>query len=165
MTELTAPFSSDPVAAACGELSRAPAAFRAAVKIAARHWTMGGITFVLPSGREISLGGTEPGPHARVVVRDYNFVRRVLAAGDIGLAEGYMAGEWSTPDLTAVLASAGQNWERLARLVEGNAMMRVLHHLGHLLKPNTRKGARRNIHAHYDLGNAFYQRWLDPSMT
>ena len=139
--------------------------FRAAVQIVARHWTAGAITFVLPSGREISLGGAEPGPHARVVVKDYNFMRRVLAAGDIGLAEGYMAGEWSTPDLTAVLASASQNWERLARLVEGNAVMRVLNYLGHLVRPNTRQGARRNIHAHYDLGNAFYQRWLDPSMT
>ena len=165
MTELTAHQGSDPLAAAWGELRRAPAAFRAAVQIVARHWTAGAITFVLPSGREISLGGAEPGPHARVVIKDYNFMRRVLAAGDIGLAEGYMAGEWSTPDLTAVLASASQNWERLARLVEGNAVMRVLNYLGHLVRPNTRHGARRNIHAHYDLGNAFYQRWLDPSMT
>ena len=165
MTELTAHQGSDPLAAAWGELRLAPAAFRAAVQIVARHWTAGAITFVLPSGREISLGGAEPGPHARVVVKDYNFMRRVLAAGDIGLAEGYMAGEWSTPDLTAVLASASQNWERLARLVEGNAVMRVLNYLGHLVRPNTRQGARRNIHAHYDLGNAFYQRWLDPSMT
>ena len=165
MTEPTAHQGSDPLAAAWAELRRAPAAFRAAVRIVARHWTAGGITFVLPSGREISLGGPEPGPQARVVIKDYNFMRRVLAAGDIGLAEGYMAGEWSTPDLTAVLASASQNWERLARLVEGNAVMRVLNYLGYLVRPNTRQGARRNIHAHYDLGNAFYQRWLDPSMT
>jgi cyclopropane-fatty-acyl-phospholipid synthase len=155
----------DPLASAWPDLRRAPAAFRAVVKIAARHWTYGGITFLLPSGREITLGGSEPGHHARVEIRDYNFMRRVLAAGDIGFAEGYMAGEWSTPDLTAVLASASQNWERLARLVEGNALMRVLNTLGHLVRPNTRHGARRNIHAHYDLGNAFYQRWLDPSMT
>ncbi|QUD90654.1 class I SAM-dependent methyltransferase [Phenylobacterium montanum] len=153
------------LAAARPDLRRAPPAFQAAVKIAARHWTAGGITFVLPSGREIVLGGSEPGHHARVEIRDYNFMRRVLAAGDIGFAEGYMAGEWSTPDLTAVLASASQNWERLAKLVEGNAVMRVLNTLGHLVRPNTRRGARRNIHAHYDLGNAFYQCWLDPSMT
>ena len=165
MNDLVPSIATDPLAAAWTELRRAPAAFRAALKIAARHWTAGGITFVLPSGREISLGGSEPGAHARVEIKDYNFMRRVLAAGDIGLAEGYMAGEWSTPDLTAVLASASQNWERLTRLVEGNAVMRAVNTLGHRLRPNTRQGARRNIHAHYDLGNAFYQRWLDPSMT
>jgi cyclopropane-fatty-acyl-phospholipid synthase len=165
MTVVTESFGADPFASAAQELRRAPAAFRAAVRIAARGWTIGGITFVLPSGREIALGGGEPGPHARIEIHDYNFMRRVLAAGDIGFAEGYMAGEWSTPDLTAVLASASQNWEQIARLVQGNAIMRVLNYLGHLVRPNTRQGARRNIHAHYDLGNAFYQRWLDPSMT
>ena len=147
------------------DLSRMPPAFRAALKIAAGHWRAGGITFVLPDGREISLGGEEPGPHAQVVIRDYNFIRRVMAAGDIGFAEGYMAGEWDTPDLTAVLKSASLNWDHLAQLVEGSAVMRVINFLRHLVRPNTRDGSRRNIHAHYDLGNAFYAQWLDPSMT
>ena len=165
MTDMLVSPVSDSLAAAWPELRRAPATFRAAVKIAARHWLAGGITFVLPSGRAISLGGAEPGPHARVVIHDYNFMRRVMAAGDIGFAEGYMAGEWETPDLTAVLESASLNWERLAQLVEGNTVMRAVNYLRHLVRPNTRSGSRRNIHAHYDLGNDFYRRWLDPSMT
>lgn len=165
MSDIAVTSSLDSLAAAWPDLRRAPAAFRTAVRIAARHWIAGGITFVLPEGREITLGGAEPGPHARVVIRDYNFMRRVMAAGDIGFAEGYMAGEWETPDLTAVLESASLNWERLAEFVEGNALMRVFNHLLHLLRPNTRRGSQRNIHAHYDLGNAFYSRWLDPSMT
>jgi cyclopropane-fatty-acyl-phospholipid synthase len=165
MSDFSLPSRVDPLAAARIDLRGAPAAFRAALKIASRHWLAGGITFVLPSGREISLGGTEPGPHARVIIRDYNFIRRVMAAGDIGFAEGYMAGEWDTPDLTAVLESASLNWDRLAQLVEGGTVMRVVNFLRHLVRPNTKTGSRKNIHAHYDLGNAFYQRWLDPSMT
>jgi len=155
----------DPLAVARRDLRGAPAAFRAALNIAARHWVAGGITFVLPNGREIALGGVEPGPRARVVIQDYNFIRRVMAAGDIGFAEGYMAGEWDTPDLTAVLESASLNWDRVGQLVEGNSLMRVINFLRHMVRPNTRNGSRRNIHAHYDLGNAFYQSWLDPSMT
>ncbi len=165
MTDASITPGTDPLAAVWPDLRQAPAAFRAAVKIAARHWAAGGITFVLPSGREISLGGGEPGPHARVVIHDYNFMRRVMAAGDIGFAEGYMAGEWSTPNLTAVLESASLNWDRLAQLVQGNAAMRMVNFLRHLVRSNTRRGSRRNIHHHYDLGNAFYERWLDPGMT
>ncbi|MDR3506486.1 MAG: cyclopropane-fatty-acyl-phospholipid synthase [Caulobacteraceae bacterium] len=165
MTDFALNPNHQSLAAALPDLRRAPRAFRAAVEIAARHWIAGGISFVLPSGREINLGGSEPGPHAQVVVRDYNFIRRVMAAGDIGFAEGYMAGEWDTPDLSAVLGSASLNWDRLARLVEGNGVMRVVNFLRHLLQPNTRRGSRKNIHAHYDLGNAFYARWLDQSMT
>ena len=142
----------DPLAVARRDLRGAPAAFRAALNIAARHWVAGGITFVLPNGREIALGGVEPGPRARVVIQDYNFIRRVMAAGDIGFAEGYMAGEWDTPDLTAVLESASLNWDRVGQLVEGNSLMRVINFLRHMVRPNTRNGSRRNIHAHYDLG-------------
>ncbi len=152
-------------AALQAKLRRAPRAFRAAVRIAARNWLKGRLTFVLPHGGEIALGGQEPGPNARIIVRDYNFIRRVLAAGDIGFAEGYMAGEWDSPDLTAVLQSASANWDRLARLVNGSSVMRAVNFLRHLVRPNTRSGSRRNIHAHYDLGNAFYAQWLDPSMT
>jgi len=88
-----------------------------------------------------------------------------MAAGDIGFAEGYLAGEWDTPDLTAVLECAGLNFDRLREMVDGHPFMRAINHLSHLLKPNTRRGAKKNIHAHYDLGNAFYERWLDPGMT
>ena len=165
MSDLSLDGASDPLASARRDLRAAPAAFRAALGIAARHWIAGGITFVLPQGREITLGGAEPGPHARVIIRDYNFIKRVMAAGDIGFAEGYMAGEWDTPDLTAVLESASLNWDRVGQLVEGNRLMRMVNFLHHLVRPNTRRGSRKNIHAHYDLGNAFYQRWLDPSMT
>jgi cyclopropane-fatty-acyl-phospholipid synthase len=147
------------------DLRKAPAVFRAALAIAARNWLWGSITLTLPSGREIPIRGSQPGPDARVTVHDFRCMRRVMASGDIGFAEGFMAGEWDTPDLTAVLESAGMNFDRLHGLVTGNPFTRVINSLAHALHSNTRGGAKRNIHAHYDLGNAFYERWLDASMT
>jgi len=147
------------------DLRRAPAVFRSALRILADNWAKGGLTFQLPSGDEIPINGQEPGPQARLIIHNYNCMGRVMAAGDIGFAEGYIAGEWESPDLTAVLESVSLNFDRLQQLVRGNPLMRAAHHIGHLLRPNSREGARRNIHAHYDLGNAFYSRWLDRTMT
>jgi cyclopropane-fatty-acyl-phospholipid synthase len=147
------------------ELRRAPAAFRAVLKLASLHWEFGRLTFVLPSGREISIAGVKPGPEARLIVKDFKFVRRVLGAGDIGFGEGFMAGEWDTPDLSALLQAVGANLDRLVKLLEGGIVPRCLNLLRHAVRRNSRAGARRNILAHYDLGNAFYSRWLDPTMT
>lgn len=147
------------------DIRRAPFAFRAALRMFLTNWLWGSMTFVLPSGREVRVEGREPGPAARVEIADFRFMRRVMAAGDIGFAEGYLAGEWTTPDLSALLISASLNFDRLARVFNGRGVMRLANSLLHALRPNTRSGAKRNIHAHYDLGNAFYSCWLDPSMT
>jgi cyclopropane-fatty-acyl-phospholipid synthase len=146
-------------------LAGAPAAFRFVLRALARGWMAGAVTFAMPSGRELRIAGNQAGPEARIVVRDFRFMRRVLAAGDIGFAEGYMAGEWDTPDLSTLLTAFSLNWDRLARVLTGHPVIRAANRVGHMFRANTRKGARRNIHAHYDLGNAFYARWLDPSMT
>jgi cyclopropane-fatty-acyl-phospholipid synthase len=147
------------------ELAGAPAAFRMVLRTLARSWLVGAVTFVLPSGRELRLAGATEGPEGRLVVRDFRFLRRVLAAGDIGFAEGYMAEEWDTPDLSALLTAFSLNWDRLARALAGNPVVKAANRVGHMFRANTRRGSRRNIHAHYDLGNSFYARWLDPSMT
>ena len=165
MTDLAQTASIESLTAALPDLRRAPAVFRAALRIAAENWLWGGITFVLPSGREIPVGGGAPGPHARLIIHDFRFMARVMAAGDIGFAEGYVAGEWDTPDLSALLESASLNFDRIEGLVDGNPLMRAMNFLKHLLNRNSRTGSQRNIHAHYDLGNAFYERWLDPTMT
>ncbi|CAN5254009.1 cyclopropane-fatty-acyl-phospholipid synthase family protein [soil metagenome] len=147
------------------EIRRAPAAFRTVARLAAQNWKVGTLTFVLPSGREILIGGAAPGPHARLIVNDFRFVRRVLTAGDIGFAEGFMAGEWDTPDLPQLLEAFTANLDDIGRLLTGNPLVVAFNALAHLFKGNTRAGSKRNIHAHYDLGNAFYESWLDPSMT
>jgi len=147
------------------ELRQSPAAFRAAVDIARRNWVWGALTFELPSGRELRIQGPKAGPDGRLIVRDFHFVSRVLASADIGFGEGFMAGEWDTPDLSALLEAFTLNFDRLEKLVQGSPVMRAVNRLALLVNRNSRGGARRNIHAHYDLGNAFYARWLDPSMT
>ncbi len=147
------------------ELRRAPAAFRTVLKISAENWEYGRLTFVLPSGREVRVEGDKAGPDARLIVKDFRFLSRVLSAGDIGFGEGFMAGEWDTPDLSELLEAFTVNLDRLQRLLEGGPLFRVINAIVHALHRNSRTGSRRNILAHYDLGNAFYSRWLDPSMT
>ncbi len=147
------------------ELRTAPAAFRTAVAIAQRRWERGSLTVELPSGREIHAHGRLGGPSGRLIVRDFRFVDRVLASADIGFGEGYVAGEWDTPDLAALLEVFTLNFDHLEKLVAGNPIMSALNAFAHALNRNSKKGSRRNIHAHYDLGNDFYAGWLDPSMT
>jgi len=147
------------------DLSGTPAAFRTAARIMARNWNTGMMTFVLPDGREIRLEGENPGPESRLVVRDYRFMNRTLRWGTIGFAEGYMAGEWDTPDLSVLLEVLAQNFSRFERVAFGNPVISVLNLLQHVMRGNTRTGSKKNIHAHYDLGNAFYSRWLDATMT
>jgi cyclopropane-fatty-acyl-phospholipid synthase len=147
------------------EIRRAPGAFRAAVRIARANWRGGSLTFVLPSGRRLLIRGAEPGPDGILIIKDFRFVRRVLAAADIGFGEGFIAGEWDSPNLSALLEAFTLNFDRLERLVTGNRLMSAVNQLTHLFDRNTRRGARRNVHAHYDLGNTFYSRWLDPGMT
>ena len=147
------------------ELAGSPSAFRFAARLMALNWRAGELIFVTPAGRELRIAGAEPGVEATIIIHDFRFMRRVLASGDIGFAEGYMAGEWDTPDLSAVLSAVSLNFDRLAKLVLGNPVARAVNFVGHRLNANTRKGSRKNIHAHYDLGNAFYSRWLDQTMT
>ncbi|MES2722594.1 MAG: cyclopropane-fatty-acyl-phospholipid synthase family protein [Pseudomonadota bacterium] len=145
-------------------LADVPVIFRNALRMMAHNWMAGDLTFVTPKGHELRLEG-EPGPKARIIVRDFRFIGRALASGDIGFAEGYAAGEWDTPDLTAVLSVFSLNFQNLSKITEGNPLVGISNFVAHALNGNSRKGSKRNIHAHYDLGNAFYARWLDPSMT
>ncbi|HZZ67009.1 MAG TPA: cyclopropane-fatty-acyl-phospholipid synthase family protein [Phenylobacterium sp.] len=146
-------------------LKGAPAVFRAAVRLIAANWAIGSMTFVMPSGQELHIAGSEPGPDARLTIRDFRFIRRALSAGDIGFAEAYMAGEFDTPDLPDLLYVFAANWDRVHHVTMGNPLAWTINRVRHAFRPNSRHGARKNIHAHYDLGNAFYTRWLDPSMT
>lgn len=159
------------LAARPGALKRAPALrglpgiFRSALDTLTRGWMAGDVTFVTPDGRALRVRSEAGGPSAIIRIRNFRFIRRALLAGDIGFAEAYAAGEWETPDLTAVLSVFSLNFQNLTHVTEGNPLVGVFNFVAHLLNANSRKGSRRNIHAHYDLGNAFYSRWLDPSMT
>ena len=150
---------------ASGQTMDAPRVFRTVFSLAARNWTYGALTMVLPSGENLSIQGREPGPQGVLAIRDFRCFRRVLASSGIGLAEGYMAGEWDTPDLNALLELLALNLDRIDALMRANPVVRLVHSIGHALNRNSRAGARRNIEAHYDLGNRFYATWLDRTLS
>lgn len=145
--------------------ARTPRGFSFLLRLLAANWTFGRLTVLLPNGEVHQLEGSQPGVSAIFDIKDYRFARRVLASGDIGFAEGYMAGEWGSPHLAALLESFANNYDHIRRLVDGHAAMKAVHWVSHRMNRNSRKGSRKNIHAHYDLGNAFYASWLDASMT
>lgn len=147
------------------DLGRAPASFRAFVELTARNWAEGVLEVVTPEGKRVDIKGEHDGPRASLIVRNYGFAKRIFTGGDVGFAEGWMAGEWDTPDLSRLLEVLSRNYDRLKGLVEGNVLMRAAHRMLHALNRNSREGSKRNIHAHYDLGNEFYARWLDRTMT
>jgi cyclopropane-fatty-acyl-phospholipid synthase len=124
----------------------------------------GRLIFVLPSGARVDCRGREAGPEATLFIHDISALRRLLFAGDVAFAEAFIRGEWSSPDLAAVIEIAAVNGDSFMRAVEGFAPARFANWLAHRLRANSRTGSRRNISAHYDLGNAFYRLWLDPQM-
>src|SRR5437764_9078987 len=125
----------------------------------------GTLDVTLADGRMVRLGGNGPGPAAAMKIYDYGFASRLLRSGDIGIAEAYLRGEWDTPDLTQFLYLFCVNQAWMQTMLAGTPLTRVIHFVRHWLNRNTRRQARRNIYAHYDIGNAFYSAWLDPSMT
>ena len=145
--------------------TRTPRGVALLLRLLSANWTYGRLTVLLPNGQTHRLEGQEAGPSAVLDIRDYRFARRVLASGDIGFAEGYMAGEWETPHLAPLLEVLAQNYDKIRRLFDGNPVMLAVNWLAHRMNRNSRSGSKKNIHAHYDLGNDFYSRWLDPSMT
>lgn len=125
----------------------------------------GTLDITLPDGRRLRFGGAEPGPAASMTVHSYKFGWRLMKAGDIGIAESYLRNEWDTPDLTQFLYIFCINHDLIAPMFEQRSALRVLQTIQHFLRRNTRSQARRNIYAHYDIGNTFYKSWLDSSMT
>ena len=125
----------------------------------------GTLDITLPDGRRVRTGGQEDGPAAQMTVKDYNCAMRVMNSGDIGIAEAYLQGEWDTPDLTRFLYIFCINHELISSMLRDRPLVRFAQMLWHWLHRNTRGQAKRNITAHYDLGNAFYGAWLDRSMT
>lgn len=125
----------------------------------------GEMHLTLPDGSTHRVRGDRPGPAAEVQLHSARAIRRFSTGGSLGLAEAYLAGDWSTPDLRAVMMLAAANEAEWDAVLRGRPIIRWLSRFMHGFKPNTRRGARRNIAAHYDLGNAFYASWLDPTMT
>jgi len=124
----------------------------------------GQIIIVAPAGNTAVLRGRKAGQHATIALHRWRAVRRLFTGGDLGFAEAYIDGDWSSPDLLGLLELAAQNAEAIDGKLRGVSPVRLVNRLRHLLNANTPRGSRRNISFHYDLGNAFYEPWLDPQM-
>lgn len=126
----------------------------------------GTLTLRTPDGRVARVGGNTPGPEAQLVLNNWKLPGRAFSGGTIGIAESYMDGDWESPDVTTLLELFVVNQNEGERLASStNWLLNAVQRLRHWLNDNTHSGSRRNIAAHYDLGNAFYKQWLDPSMT
>jgi cyclopropane-fatty-acyl-phospholipid synthase len=152
------PDNIDDVLADLPRLARLALGFAARLK-------RGTLDITLLDGRVVRMGGGEPGPKAAMTLHSYSFASRLINSGDIGIAEAYLNGEWDTPDLTQFLYVFCVNYDLIQTMLGDKPLVRFLQIVRHWFNRNTRRQARRNIFAHYDIGNAFYSAWLDPSMT
>lgn len=131
----------------------------------ARRLRAGRLLLTLPDGGVHLIEGDEPGPEAELHLLDARFPARFVAGGRLAWGEGYVDRVWDTPDLRSVLALGSANEVHWQRMLDGRPLVRRVAWLLHQLRFNSRGGSRRNIAAHYDLGNDFYALWLDSGMT
>jgi cyclopropane-fatty-acyl-phospholipid synthase len=143
----------------------APAAARAVFGLLAQL-RYGSLDVRLPDGTMAHFGHeASGGPRAAITLRNWNPCTAALKSGDIGFAETYMAGDWTTPDLATLLKVFTANRDAVEKVIYGSWWGSLLYRARHVFNRNSRRGSKKNIHAHYDLGNAFYRLWLDPTMS
>jgi cyclopropane-fatty-acyl-phospholipid synthase len=124
----------------------------------------GSLTVQLPDGSMQRFGG-DASPHATLHLHNWKVFSAALKSGDIGFAESFIAGDWSSPNLTELLRVLVKNRAEVEGVIYGSWLGRLIYRVRHLLNRNTHANSRKNIHAHYDLGNAFYTLWLDETMN
>ena len=143
----------------------APAAARAVFRLmkSLRHGTL---SVQMPDGTTVLFGTPgEGGLRAAIRLRNWNVCAQAMKSGDIGFAETIIAGDWSSPDLVALLKLFIANRDEVEQVIYGTWWGSLLYRVKHVFNRNSRGGSKRNIHAHYDLGNEFYSLWLDPTMN
>jgi cyclopropane-fatty-acyl-phospholipid synthase len=149
-------------------LQGAPASARMALRML-QHLKHGALDVQLPDGSSAHFGQVTvdhpDAPRAALRIHDWAVCSAVIKSGDIGFAEGYIDGHWTTPDLTALLKLFIANREQIESVIYGHWLGRLAYRIKHLLNHNSKANSRKNIQAHYDLGNDFYRLWLDETMS
>jgi cyclopropane-fatty-acyl-phospholipid synthase len=125
----------------------------------------GSILAKLPDGSTRLLGGRAEGIAGEVEIRDWRALLRLTTGGSVGWYQAWEAGEWASPDPVQLFALFMTNGESLGEFGRAKGLFRLAARFAHWLNRNTRSGAEKNIHVHYDLGNDFYAAWLDPTMS
>lgn len=129
-----------------------------------RRISAGSLKMRMPDHSEIVFGNDSSRPRANMFVKDYRMFRKIAAAGDVGMGESFTAGEWDTDDIPGLIQRFIENWHIVDADTRSVRIGRVLGWIGHLLRSNTLTGSRKNISAHYDLGNDFFKLFLDETM-
>ncbi|MDN0082837.1 cyclopropane-fatty-acyl-phospholipid synthase family protein [Crenobacter sp. SG2305] len=142
----------------------APAAARVFLRLLGRL-RHGHLRLIAPDGSRLLFGDLHHPVRAELQLYDWRACTAILRGGDIGFAEAWRDGWLDTPDLVALLSLVLQNEAAMGRALHGGVLAGVWYWLRHWLRTNSRAGSRRNIHAHYDLGNDFYRLWLDESWS
>ena len=125
----------------------------------------GELKAVFPSNFQKVYSGGQVGPTADIQINSWKLVPRLLLSGDMGLAESFLSGEWETSNLTQLILLGDINERALGNAVTPSKFINLIEKLRHQRRDNSKRGSRRNIAAHYDLGNEFYSHWLDNSMS
>ena len=125
----------------------------------------GELRAVFPSNFQKVYSGGQVGPTADIQINSWKLVPRLLLSGDMGLAESFLSGEWETSNLTQLILLGDINERALGNAVTPSKFINLIEKLRHRRRDNSKRGSRRNIAAHYDLGNEFYSHWLDNSMS
>ncbi|MDB5854973.1 MAG: putative cyclopropane-fatty-acyl-phospholipid synthase [Herminiimonas sp.] len=144
------------------QLDDVPSQARFALQLLSRL-QHGALRLELPDGQSTVFGdGSYP---VTLRLLSWDLFNAALKSGDIGLAETWIDGQWSTDNLPHLIEIMARNRHAVEAVIYGTWWGSLLYRARHLFNRNSRAGSRKNIHAHYDIGNAFYQLWLDPSMT
>jgi len=125
----------------------------------------GAISITTPENTQHAFQGAKEGPSASIKIHDWACISQWVTKGDIGFAETYRDDLWDTDDLVAALTMAMKNRDILDPYLKANALRNAFYQFFYLFQRNSVKGSKKNIHAHYDLGNDFYKLWLDDTMT
>ncbi len=131
----------------------------------AKHLKNGRLDFVIPDGRRFRVEGAGPGPVAEVEIHNPDVFARLIREGDLGFSDAYLEGWWSTPDLQAFMDVLHADNDDMYDSFAGMALVRAYERMRFWLQSNSRRQAKKNISYHYDLGNSFYDLWLDDTMT
>jgi cyclopropane-fatty-acyl-phospholipid synthase len=147
----------------------APAAARAVFRML-QALRIGSLDVQLPDGSQAHFGqrATDGGPtqpRAALRLNNWNVCSAVLKSGDIGFAESWIAGDWQSPDLVDLLTLFIANRDAIEQVIYGTWWGGLAYRIKHVLNRNSRSGSKKNIHAHYDIGNPFYRQWLDETMN
>mgnify|MGYP001487545567 FL=1 len=125
----------------------------------------GSVTIVTPEEKFLKYTGIEEGEHVSIRINEWKFCEDIFMKGDIGLGESYISGYWDCGNINNLIKFGIENYNELERVIKGSLLKILFFRIKHFLNRNSRKGSLMNVHAHYDIGNEFYQLWLDSSMT